>query len=206
MKVLMLNGSPRKNGCTFTALSEAAKTLSECGIESEIFHIGSKPVAGCIACGACAKLGHCFMEDSVNEFVEKARSADGLIFGTPVYYAAPNGSVLGFLDRAFYSGKSAFYGKPASSIVSCRRGGASAAFDAMNKFFGINSMPVVSSTYWNQVHGNSPEEVLKDLEGLQTIRNLAKNMAWLLKCIEAGKNVGITLPEPDSDARTNFIR
>lgn len=206
MKVLMLNGSPRANGCTFTALSEAKKVLEEQGIECEIYQMGNKPVSGCIACGACAKLGHCFMEDTVNGFVEKARSADGFIFGTPVYYAAPNGSVMSFLDRAFYSGKDAFFGKPGACVVSCRRGGASASYDVLNKFFGISSMPIVTSTYWNQVHGNTPSEVLQDAEGIQTVQNLALNMAWLLKCIEAGKNSGIFRPEPITGNRTNFIR
>lgn len=206
MKVLLLNGSPREKGCTYTALSEVAKTLSECGVESEIVWTGSDAVAGCIACGACASLGHCFMEDKVCQFVEKARSADGFIFGSPVYYSAPNGSVIAFLDRAFYSGKSAFEGKPAACVVSCRRGGASSTFDFMNKFLGINSMPMVSSTYWNQVHGNTPAEVLQDTEGLQTMRNLGRNMAWLLKCIEAGSAVGVKFPEQEREFRTNFIR
>ena len=208
MKVILVNGSPHEKGCTYTALNEAAKTLNEHGIETELFWIGNKPICGCIGCGACAKsLGHCFMtEDCVNAFVDKARSADGFIFGSPVHYAAASGLMTAFMDRAFYSGKSAFAGKPAANIVSCRRGGASAAFDQLNKYLTITGMPIVSSQYWNQVHGSNGEQVLQDEEGIQTVRVLAKNMAWLLKCIEAGKAQGITFPQPEKPIRTNFIR
>lgn len=208
MKVLLLNGSPHENGCTYTALNEAAKTLNQNGIDTEIIWVGNKPVSGCIGCGACAKgLCRCVIDnDGVNAFVEKARTADGFIFGSPVHYAAASGLVTAFMDRAFYSGKSAFMGKPAANIVSCRRGGASAAFDQLNKYFTICSMPVVSSQYWNQVHGSTPEQVLQDEEGIQTVHILAKNMAWLLKCIELGKENGITFPEPEKPIRTNFIR
>lgn len=208
MKVILVNGSPHEKGCTYTALNEAAKVLNENGIETEIFWVGNKPICGCIGCGACAKgLGHCFMtEDCVNGFVEKAREADGFIFGSPVHYAAASGLMTAFMDRAFYSGKSAFMGKPAANIVSCRRGGASAAFDQLNKYLTICSMPVVSSQYWNQVHGSNGEQVMQDEEGIQTVRILAKNMAWLLKCIELGKANGITFPEPEKPIRTSFIR
>ena len=207
MKVLLVNGSPHEKGCTYTALSEAAKVLNDLGIDTEIVWVGNKPICGCIGCGACAKgLGKCFMDDSVNPFVEKARTADGFIFGSPVHYAAASGLVTAFMDRAFYSGKSAFMGKPAANIVSCRRGGASAAFDQLNKYLTICSMPVVSSQYWNQVHGSTPEQVMQDEEGIQTVRVLAKNMAWLLKCIELGKENGITFPEPEKPIRTSFIR
>lgn len=207
MKVLLVNGSPHEKGCTYTALNEAAKVLNDLGIDTEIVWIGNKPICGCIGCGACAKgLGKCFMDDSVNPFVEKARTADGFIFGSPVHYAAASGLVTAFMDRAFYSGKSAFMGKPAANIVSCRRGGASAAFDQLNKYLTICSMPVVSSQYWNQVHGSTPEQVMQDEEGIQTVRILAKNMAWLLKCIELGKENGITFPEPEKPIRTSFIR
>ncbi|MBQ8170650.1 MAG: flavodoxin family protein [Oscillospiraceae bacterium] len=208
MKVLLLNGSPHENGCTYTALNEAAKTLNENGIDTEIIWVGNKSVSGCIGCGACAKgLGRCVIDnDGVNAFVEKSRTADGFIFGSPVHYAAASGLATAFMDRAFYSGKSAFMGKPAANIVSCRRGGASAAFDQLNKYFTICSMPVVSSQYWNQVHGSTPEQVLQDEEGIQTVRVLAKNMAWLLKCIELGKANGVTFPEPEKPIRTNFIR
>lgn len=208
MKVILVNGSPHEKGCTYTALCEAAKNLEENGVETEILWVGNKPISGCIGCGACAKgLGRCVIDsDPVNAFVEKARSADGFIFGSPVHYAAASGLVTAFMDRAFYSGKSAFMGKPAANIVSCRRGGASAAFDQLNKYFTICSMPVVSSQYWNQVHGSTPEQVLQDEEGIQTVRILAKNMSWLLKCIELGKDNGVTFPEPEKPIRTNFIR
>lgn len=206
MKVLLLNGSPRGKQCTYTALDVIAKRLEALGIETEIFNIGAKPIAGCIGCAACRSTGKCFQEDGVNEFVEKMKTADGLIVGSPVHYAAASGHVTAFLDRAFYSGSSAFQGKPAAAIVSCRRGGASAAFDQLNKYFSISNMPIVTSNYWNQVHGNTPEEVLRDEEGIQTMTVLADNMAWLLKCIEAGKQAGINIPEREAKIRTNFIR
>lgn len=206
MKVILVNGSPHPKGCTYTALCEVEKVLKENGIETDIFQVGAKPVGGCIGCGTCIKTGKCFMEDPVNEFVEKAKEADGFVFGSPVHYAAASGSITSFLDRAFYGKGSNFKGKPGAVIVSCRRGGASATFDQLNKYFTINSMPIVSSTYWNQVHGNTPDEVLQDEEGLQTMRNLGSNMAWLLKCIEAGKKEGISFPEQEHDKRTNFIR
>ncbi len=206
MKVILVNGSPKEKGCTYTALCEAEKTLKENGIETEIFWVGKAPIAGCMGCGGCAKLGKCVVNDSVNEFTEKAKDADGFIFGSPVHYAAASGALTSFMDRAFYSGKSKLAGKPAAAVVSCRRGGASAAFDQINKYFTISSMPVVSSQYWNQVHGNTPEQVLQDEEGLQTMRTLAKNMAWLLKCIEAGKEKGINFPEIEPQIKTNFIR
>ena len=162
---------------------------------------------GCIGCGACKKgLGKCCIDDVVNEFVLKAAEADGYIFGSPVHYAAIGGAMGAFMDRAFYSGGKSMAFKPAAGVVSCRRGGASAAFDQLNKYFTINNMPVVGSQYWNQVHGNLPEQVLQDAEGLQTLSTLAKNMAWLLKCNEAGKNAGIACPVPEKVIRTNFIR
>lgn len=206
MKVILVNGSPHEKGCTYTALSEVQKTLEECGVEAEIFWIGNKPLTGCIACGTCSKTGRCFANDSVNEFVEKARAADGFVFGSPVHYAAASGALTSFMDRAFYSGKSALMGKPAASVVSCRRGGASAAFDQLNKYYTISSMPVVSSQYWNQVHGSTPEQVVQDGEGMQTMRTLARNMAWLLGCIEAGKAAGVEFPEAEPRISTNFIR
>lgn len=206
MKVILVNGSPHENGCTYTALCEVEKALKNNGVETEIFWVGNKPISGCIGCNACRKLGRCFTDDTVNEFVEKAKSADGFIFGSPVHYAAASGAVTSFMDRAFYSGGGALCGKPAANIVSCRRGGASAAFDQLNKYFTINNMPIVSSQYWNQVHGNTPEQVMQDGEGLQTMRTLGNNMAWLLKCIEAGKAAGIEFPEREEPIRTNFIR
>ena len=159
-----------------------------------------------MGCGGCSKTGECVFGDAVNRFAELAAQADGFVFGSPVHYAAASGALTSFLDRAFYSAGGKMRGKVGASVVSCRRGGASAAFDQMNKYFTINSMPVVSSQYWNQVHGNTPEEVEQDLEGLQTMRTLAKNMAWLLKCIELGKRSGITVPEQEAKVKTNFIR
>ncbi len=206
MKVLLLNGSPKANGCTYTALCEVAGALEKNGIETEIVQVGAAPIAGCIGCGACVRTGKCFMEDGVNEFVEKAKKADGFVFGSPVHYAAASGAVTSFLDRAFYGKSAAFAGKPGAAIVSCRRGGAASAFDQLNKYFTISNMPIVSSQYWNQVHGNTPEEVRRDEEGMQTMRTLGNNMAWLLKCIEAGKKAGITFPEREPALKTNFIR
>lgn len=206
MKVLLLNGSPKANGCTYTALCEVAGALEKNGIETEIVQVGTAPIAGCIGCGACTRTGKCFMEDGVNEFVEKAKHADGFIFGSPVHYAAASGAVTSFLDRAFYGKSAAFAGKPGAAIVSCRRGGAASAFDQLNKYFTISNMPIVSSQYWNQVHGNTPEQVRCDEEGMQTMRTLGNNMAWLLKCIEAGKKAGITFPEREPALKTNFIR
>ncbi len=206
MKVILVNGSPKAEGCTYTALCEVAGGLGKNGVETEIFQVGASPVAGCIGCGACAKTGKCFVEDVVNEFVAKAKGADGFVFGTPVHYAAASGAVTSFLDRAFYGKSAVFAGKPGAAVVSCRRGGASAAFDQMNKYFTISGMPVVSSQYWNQVHGNTPQEVRQDAEGMQTMRTLGNNMAWLLKCIESGKREGIVYPEREAAVRTNFIR
>lgn len=206
MKVVLVNGSPREKGCTYTALCEAQKVFEQNGIEAEMFWIGNMPLSGCIGCGACRELGMCAFDDSVNTFVELAGEADGFIFGTPVHYAASSGAIASFMDRAFYSGGKALRGKPAAAVVSCRRGGASAAFDQMNKYFTIDSMPIVSSNYWNQVHGSSPEDVLKDEEGIQTVRVLAENMAWLLKCIELGKQNGVPFPELPTKVYTNFIR
>lgn len=206
MKVLLLNGSPRPNGCTYIALNEVAKTLQKEGIETEIFQIGAKPVQDCIACGKCRELGKCVFNDAANEFAEKAKTADGFVFGSPVYYAHPTGQIQSLLDRAFYAGKAAFAHKPGAVVVSARRGGTAASFDALNKYFTITQMPVVSSTYWNMVYGSKPEDVLQDAEGMQTMRNLGRNMAYLLKCIEAGKQSGITPPAAETQARTNFIR
>ena len=206
MKILVVNGSPHAEGCTYTALCEVAAVLEAEGIETEMFQVGNKPVSGCLGCGACIKTGKCFMDDVVNEFVEKAKEADGFVFGSPVHYAGASGAITSFMDRAFY-GKGAIYAdKPAAAIVSCRRGGATAAFEQLNKYFTISNMPIVSSQYWNMVHGNTPEQVRQDLEGMQTMRTLGKNMAWLLKCIQAGKDAGIAKPEREAKVATNFIR
>lgn len=208
MKVLMINGSPNQNGCTYTALNEIEKTLNEENIETEIIQIGNSPIRDCIGCGGCGKNGGLcvFKDDIVNQIIEKARNSDGFVFGTPVYYAHPSGRILSLLDRVFYAGKANFAYKPAAAVASARRAGTTASVDVLNKYFTINNMPVVSSNYWNMVHGNRPEEVRKDFEGLQIMRNLGKNMAWMLKCIEAGKAAGITPPENESKIWTNFIR
>lgn len=205
MKVLLINGSPHKNGCTYTALSEAAASLNENGIETEIFWIGNKAIHGCIACGGCKDTGRCVFDDGVNDVSDKVAECDGLIIGTPVYYASPNGSLYSLLDRLFGICPSLAH-KPAAAVASARRGGTTAAIDGINKYFTIRQMPVVSSTYWNTVHGNTPEEVKQDKEGLQTMRNLGKNMAWLIKCIDAGKKAGIDIPVAESSEKTNFIR
>ena len=209
MKVLLVNGSGHENGCTYTALMEAAKVLEAEGIFCEIFQLGTKPIRDCTACGGCGRLqkNACvFTDDCVNELIEHAAEADGYIFGTPVYYAHPSGRLLSALDRAFYAGGGVFAHKPGFVVVSARRAGTTASLDAVMKHLTINQMPVVSSTYWPMVHGNTPEEVLQDQEGLQTMRNGARNLAWLLKCIEAGKAQGILPPEAERTARTNFIR
>ena len=206
MKILVVNGSPHANGCTYTALCEVAAALEAEGIETEMIQVGAKPVSGCLGCGSCIKTGKCVIDDVVNDFVEKAKEADGFVFGSPVHYAGASGAITSFMDRAFY-GKAAIYAdKPAAAIVSCRRGGATAAFEQLNKYFTISNMPIVSSQYWNMVHGNTPEQVRQDLEGLQTMRTLGKNMAWLLKCIQAGKDAGIAKPEREAKVATNFIR
>lgn len=206
MKVLLMNGSPNEQGCTYTALSEVAGTLQKHEIETEIFYIGKKPVSGCIACGNCYTTGRCVFDDAVNQILDRLDSFDGMVVGSPVYYAGASGQVISFLDRLFYSGGSRMAGKLGASVVSCRRGGASAAFDQLNKYFMISNMPVVTSQYWNQVHGSVPADVRKDEEGLQTMRTLGENMAWLLKCVEAGKKQGVSYPEYEPKLRTNFIQ
>lgn len=207
MKVLMINGSPNEKGCTFTALSEVASSLAKNGVASEIIHIGKKAVQGCIACSKCQELGRCvFGNDSVNTLNARADEFDGLVIGSPVYYAGPNGSLCSFLDRLFFSGGENWQHKPAACVVSCRRAGTVAAFDRLNKYFTINNMPVVSSRYWNEVHGFTPDDVRKDLEGMQVMRTLGENMAWLIKCINAGKNAGISIPVHEETVITNFIR
>lgn len=205
MKVLLVNGSPHANGCTNTALTEVEKALQEQGIQTEIVHIGNKTIQGCKGCWLCKKQGKCIYEDEVNAFVEKAKEADGFIFGSPVYYASANGTLVSFMDRVFYSGGKYMAYKPAATVVSCRRGGASTTFDVLNKYYTINRMPIVSSNYWNEIHGNRAEEAAQDEEGLQTMRVLGYNMAWLLKCIEAGKQAGIE-PKSEKKIMTNFIR
>ena len=207
MKVLLINGSSRKE-CTYTALSKVAEALNEENIETEIINLGADPVRDCIGCNMCSKNGNSrcvFNDDIVNTIIEKAGESDGFVFGSPVYYAHPSGRILSVLDRVFYAGKKNFEFKPGASIISARRGGTVASFDVLNKYFTINQMPIVSSTYWNNVHGNNKEEVKQDLEGMQTMYNLGKNMAWLLKCIEAGKNSNVAAPNNKVE-KTNFIR
>ena len=210
MKVLLVNGSPHKNGCTYTALTEVAKTLNEEGIDTEIFWIGIKPLAGCIACKKCAKTGLCAFDDRVNDFLDIAKDADGFIFGSPVHYAAASGAITSFMDRVFYadlqSGKQTFYLKPAAAVVSARRAGTTATFDQLNKYFTISEMPIIASRYWNTVHGAKPEDVEKDLEGLQTMRILARNMVFFLKCKETGLKTGVPLLMREKSIFTNFIR
>ena len=206
MKVLLLNGSSHRAGCTFTALDEISNALNKEKIDTEIYQLGNPEICDCSGCQACKRLGKCVYNDAVNIFVEKARTCDGFVFGTPVYYAHPSGRILSFLDRAFYSGKSAFAYKPAAAITSARRSGTTASFDVLNKYFTINNMPIVSSQYWNNIHGNVMEEARKDTEGLQTMRLLGRNMAWMLKCIEAGKAAGYNHPVPEEKINTNFIR
>lgn len=209
MKVLLINGSPNERGCTYTALSEAAKQLNLNGINTEICSIGNKPARGCIGCGGCRKSkeksGRCiFDDDIVNRLLEKAEKADGFIIGSPVYYASANGALIAILDRVFYAGTCFAY-KPGAAVVSARRAGTTATLDEINKYFTISNMPVVSSQYWNMVHGNTPDEVRQDEEGMQIMRTLGKNMAWLLKCIKAGKENGIEIPQSEQKIVTNFI-
>lgn len=207
MKVLLLNGSPRKNGCTYLALSEIAKTLQGEGVDTEIVQLGAGPIRDCIGCNQCQGKGLCvFGDDTVNEWLDKAKDADGFIFGSPVYYSHPAGHFLAVLDRMFYAGGAYFQHKPGAAIVTARRAGTTASLDVLNKYFTDAQMPVVSSTYWNMVHGPAPELVGQDLDGLQTMRNLGRNMAWLLKCIQAGKQQGVTPPTAETAHWTNFNR
>lgn len=207
MKVLLVNGSPHKHGCTHTALEEVASELAKAGIETENFWCGTNPVMGCIGCGKCSATKRCWHdEDTVNRFLDKVAEADGFVFGTPIHFAGTSGTIKPFMDRAFCSKMELYANKPAAAIVSCRRGGAQGGFEALNRYFTIANMPVVSSNYWNEVHGNTPEEVRHDLEGMQTMRQLGRNMAWLLRCIEAGRSAGVALPATETKIKTNFIR
>lgn len=210
MKVLLVNGSPHKNGCTYTALEEIAKTLKEEGIDSEIFYIGTDPIAPCKACYACGKLKHCVINDRVNEFIDIMAGCDGIIIGSPVHYASASGIATAFLDRAFFAGwklgRGIFTHKPGSAIVSARRAGTTATLDQLNKYFTISQMPIISGRYWNMVHGAKPEEVKEDLEGMQNMRILARNMAYHLKCKEAAQKAGIEPPKEEEVTFTNFIR
>lgn len=207
MKVILVNGSPNKAGCTNRALEEVKNELIKQGVEAEIFWIG-KQTHGCMSCASCRKTGKCIYDDAVNEFAERAKTADGFVFGSPVYYANIAGGMAGFMDRLFYSAGKNLVDKPAAAVVTCRREGATEAFSRLNKYFTINNMPVVSANYWCQVHGanNTPSDVEKDEEGLQIMRTLAVNMAWLLKCIAAGRAQGIPMPQREDKIYTNYIR
>lgn len=209
MKVILINGSPHKNGCTYTALTEIEKILVQEKIDTEIYQVGTEPVRGCIACGQCRKQvpSKCIFDDMANDVIQKIHESDGIIIGSPVYYSSPNGSLISLLDRVFYlSEKEDLQYKPGAAIVSARRAGTTAALDVLNKYFTISNMPIVSSQYWNMVHGNTPEEVQKDKEGLQIMRTLGKNMAWLLKCIAVSKENDVLLPINEEKVKTNFIR
>ncbi len=207
MKVLLVNGSPHRTGCTYTALHEVEAALNAEGIETEIFWLTLKPISGCMACGFCKEHGKCAIDDCVNDFSKKAREADGFIFGSPVHYSAASGAMTSFMDRLFYSSPiEVFRHKPAGVIVSARRAGTTDAYDQLIKYPGISEMPIISSHYWNMVHGTNACEVIKDKEGLQSMRILGRNMAYYLKCIEAGKNSGITAPAYEKRDVTNFIR
>ncbi len=212
MKVLMLNGSWNGDGSTKAGLDEMARTFSAEGVETEIVTIGGKPIADCIACGKCAELKRCvFANDGVNEFAAKAKEADGFVFGTPVYYAHPSGRVISFLDRVFFSAMmgnryAAFRHKPVASIVVARRAGTSASFDVLNKYAGISQMITVGSTYWNEFHALTKDDVPGDPEGLQTLRNLARNMVYVMKCLKAGRDAGINAPANETEILTNFVR
>ena len=206
MKVLLVNGSPKAHGNTAIALGEAARTLEAEGIEAEIFQLGGAPIRDCIGCGGCGGKKRCvFDDDPVNALIAAAEGADGFVFGSPTYYAHPSGRILSALDRAFYAGGAAFAHKPGAAVAVARRGGTSTNFDVLNKYFSINQMPIVSSTYWNNVFGAAPGEAEGDGEGLACMRNLARNMAWLLRCIEAGRAAGVEAPEAER-VKTNFIR
>ncbi len=206
MKVLLVNGSPNEHGCTFTALSEVAGILHKHGIGTELIYLGKKPLAGCIACMKCFETGHCFRDDIVKDLQSRLNEFDAIILGSPVYYSNPTGQILSFAQRLFFCKENEMAGKLGASVVSCRRGGASATFESLNQFFTICNMPVVSSQYWNSVHGFTPDDVQKDAEGLQTMRSLGENMAWMLQCIKKGKDNSIDKPAYEPRLRTHFIR
>ena len=208
MKVLLFNGSPHKAGCTFTALSEVAKSLEAAGIETEILQIGSRAFRGCVGCRGCKNGNGCVFgkDDGLNEILARCEEANGFVFGSPVYYASPNGAMLSFMDRLFYAGAKALAHKPGACVTSARRAGTTASLDVLSKYLTINQMPVVSSTYWPMVHGNTAEEARQDLEGMQIMRTLGRNMAWLLQCIAAGAAAGVAIPADEPAQRTNFIR
>ena len=202
-KILIINGSPHKNGCTATALAEMIKIFDAEGFETKILQIGGKEIKGCIGCNTCSTRGKCVFDDIVNETAADFEAADGVVIGSPVYYGSPNGTLLAFLDRLFFSSSYSKHMKVGAAVVSCRRGGNTATFDALNKYFAISSMPIASSTYWNQVHGFTPDDVRKDAEGLQTMRNLARNMVFMIYAISDDKEK-YGLPEKETEAFTSF--
>ena len=205
-KVLLINGSPHSSGCTYTALREVADALEKRGIETKIYQIGTRPVAGCIACNRCSSTGRCIFDDGVNEIASEIDEYAALVVGSPVYYSGASGQLCSFLDRLFYTAGDRMANKLGAAVVSCRRGGATAAYERLNKYFEISNMHTVGSQYWNQVHGHTPEDVRKDEEGLQTMRALGENMAWLIRCIEEGDRNGIERPVYEKRKVTNFIR
>ncbi len=210
MKVLLINGSPHKEGCTYTALNEVAAALNKQEIDTDIFWIGNKALSGCIACKTCVEKNQCVFDDKVNEFLNIAGDYDGFVFGTPVHWGGASGSITSFMDRVFYAdlcgGGDRFLLKPAAVVTSARRAGTTATWDQLNKYFGLMQMPIITSRYWNMVHGASPEQVKQDLEGLQVMRVLGNNMAYFLHCKEAAKKMGIKIPEQEPMVFTNFIR
>ena len=205
-KVLMINGSPHEFGCTYTALKEVSDKLNSHGIETDILYLGKGPMQGCTACGGCYKTGRCVFNDKVNETLDSLENYDGVVIGSPVYYSGPNGSLCAFLDRLFYCSRGRFANKFAAAVTSCRRMGNTAALDRLNKYFSISKMHIVGSQYWNGVHGNTPEEVKQDKEGMQIMRTLGENMAWLIKIADAGKKAGVPMPQYEKGVGTNFIR
>lgn len=210
MKVLLVNGSPHKEGCTYTALCEVSAALNQNGIDTDVFWIGNKPLSGCIACKKCVQKNQCVFQDTVNEFLELAGDYDGFVFGSPVHWAGASGAITSFMDRAFYAdlngGGRRFLLKPAATVISARRAGTTATWDQLNKYFGLMQMPIITSRYWNMVHGTNPDEVKRDLEGIQTMRMLGHNMAYFLKCKEVGGKLGIPMPPQEAFVYTNFIR
>ena len=206
MKILLVNGSPHQHGCTYTALDEAARALNAHGIETEILWLGTKAMQGCIACGGCKKDCCCVFDDEVARVTRELDGIDGFIFGTPVYYGGPSGTVQAFMDRLFHSAGRRMAGKVAAAVVSCRRGGSTAAFQSMNMYFQMTNMIVITSQYWNQIHGNTRQEALQDAEGLQTMRILAENMRYVLQCLSAGKEKGVAPLSCEPRTATNFIR
>ncbi|MBE7055306.1 MAG: flavodoxin family protein [Ruminococcaceae bacterium] len=205
MKVILFNGSPKKNGCTYTALAEVEKELNNAGIDTLIFHAG-EATKGCMGCKYCVKNGKCITDDCVNEAAKLLEDADGIVLGTPVHYAAASGMMTAFLDRLFYSAGDLLRLKPCAAVACCRRGGSSSTLDQLLKYPEIKEMPIVNAQYWTMLHGNTPDEIKQDLEGMQAMRTIGKNMAWILKCIDAGKKAGINIPDAEEKVRTNFIR